>query len=269
MPNDTPDIGPLYRIMARLRSEDGCPWDRQQDHETLKPYLIEEAYEVIEAIDGGDAHTLCEELGDLLLQIVFHSRLAEEVDAFGLDDVIEAICEKMIRRHPHVFGDERAETPNDVRDRWEQIKAAEGRSLFDGTPRSLPALLRAQRVSEKASGVGFDWSSYRQVLDKVREELGELEEALAHFEDSDDARARRAVVDELGDLLFATSSLARHLGIVGEDALRSATYRFERRFAEVQKLATQSERRLEDCDEAELDALWERAKLELSRRVDG
>lgn len=260
MKQRAPDIARLHDIMARLRADDGCPWDREQTHETLKPYLIEEAYEVIEAIEAGQASRLCEELGDLLLQIVFHARLAEEIGAFDLSDVIDSISEKMVRRHPHVFGEEQADSVDAVWHRWEQIKVAEGRSLFGGTPRSLPALLRAQRIGEKASGVGFDWTSHRPVLDKVREELDELTRALGE----PDGR----VFDELGDLLFSIANLARHLEIGAEDALRCATNRFEDRFARARRFAEEAGRTLEQCDETELDELWERAKAVERRARD-
>jgi tetrapyrrole methylase family protein/MazG family protein len=266
----TPDITRLHRIMAALRAENGCPWDRAQTHDSLKPYLIEEAYEVVEAIDAGDDSLLCEELGDLLLQIVFHARLAEEAGEFGLGEVIDAVSDKMVRRHPHIFGDaaqregdgdsgepiSRVDTPEAVHDQWEQIKRAEGRAIFGGLPQTLPALMRARRVSEKAAGVGFDWSSADKVLDKVREELEELVEAL------DDSPVR--AFEELGDVLFALVNLGRHLEVSAEDALRQATRRFERRFHRTEDIARRDGRQLTDCDDAELDRLWGRAKAELA-----
>jgi MazG family protein len=256
-----PDIRPLYEIMARLRAEQGgCPWDLEQTHESLRPYLIEEAYEVLEALDKRRPQALCEELGDLLLQIVFHARLAEEDGEFDLGDVIGGISDKMVRRHPHVFGGDEARDAQAVRDRWEQIKVGEGRSLFGGTPRTLPALLRAQRIGEKAAGVGFDWPSLPPVLEKVREELAELEHeiAVSPAEGLGDPRGR--VFAELGDLLFSLTNLARHLGQVAEDALREATERFEERFEEVRRQAGAEGRALEACSLEELDAYWEEAK---------
>jgi tetrapyrrole methylase family protein/MazG family protein len=258
-PQQRPDIGRLYDIMARLRAPDGCPWDREQTHESLKPYLVEEAYEVMEAIDAESPPDLCEELGDLLLQIIFHAQLAEEEGQFHLGDVIDAISEKMVRRHPHVFGHESIETSDEVLDRWEEIKLAEGRTLFGGTPKALPALLRAQRIGEKASGVGFDWSEISGVLAKVHEELGELETALEE--------GPQRIFEETGDLLFAITSLSRHLDIVAEDALRQATSRFEDRFIEVERLSAERGKTLRECDEAELDRLWEAAKAALRDQV--
>jgi MazG family protein len=264
-----PDITPLWKIMARLRAkEGGCPWDLEQSHESLRPYLIEEAYEVLEALDRRRPQALCEELGDLLLQIVFHAQLAEEAGEFDLGDVIAGISDKMVRRHPHVFGGDRAEDARAVRDRWEEIKVAEGRSLFGGTPRSLPALLRAQRIGEKAAGVGFDWPSLPPVLEKVREELAELEHeiAVAPAESLGDPRGR--VFAELGDLLFSLTNLSRHLGQVAEDALREATERFEVRFEEVRRRAAGAGRALEECSLEELDAYWEDAKRSVALEED-
>ena len=247
-----PNVTRIYEIMAKLRSPGGCPWDLKQTHESLKPYLLEEAYEVLEAIDADDPLELCEELGDLLLQIVFHSRLAEEQQQFDLSDVIRAISEKMLRRHPHVFADESATTPQEVRDRWEELKREEGRSIFAGLPAHLPALLRAQRVGEKAANIGFDWKSVKPVLAKVKEELNELTDEM----ETESGR----ISEELGDLLFALTNLARHLSIDAEGALRASTLRFERRIRAVQRLAEDGDVKLEDCDEGELDELWEQVK---------
>lgn len=250
------DIESLHRIMARLRSPDGCPWDRAQTHETLRPYLIEEAYEVIDALEAGNSTELCEELGDLLLQIVFHAQLAEERNEFGLGDVIRSINEKMIRRHPHVFGAESATNSAEVHSRWEELKRAEGRGLFDGLPKHLPALLRAQRVGEKVSNLGFDWAEIQPVVDKIREELDELEAEFGAEESRVDA--------ELGDVLFAITNLARHLEVNAESALSGSTARFERRFLEVQSIASERGRDLRDCPLAELDEMWEQAKRTLT-----
>jgi tetrapyrrole methylase family protein/MazG family protein len=178
-------FGELVRIMARLRGENGCPWDREQTHQSIKPYFVEETYEVLEAIDEGDADKLCEELGDVMLQVVFHARMAEEAELFQIGDVLQAITEKLVRRHPHVFGTVQADTAQEVLFNWEQIKKTERQnakghaSLLDGVPRELPALLRAHRLQEKASRVGFDWKEARDVLAKVEEELVELRAAIA------------------------------------------------------------------------------------------
>jgi len=250
--------------MSRLRSPDGCPWDREQTHESLRPYLIEEAYETLEAIDLGDPAALREELGDLLLQIVFHAQLAEETGAFSLTEVINGISDKMVRRHPHVFGDESASSADEVRDRWEQIKQAEGKTVFGGLPRSLPALLRAYRVGEKAANRGFDWRSVPPVFEKVREELAELAAELS----DETARGQRRRTEELGDVLFAVANLARHLEIQPEDALRASTSRFEQRFQRVLDSASRQGVDLQELDDDALDALWERVKREMKHGDD-
>lgn len=247
-----PDIGRLHSIMAQLRGPEGCPWDREQTHASLKPYLIEEAYEVIDAIDEGAGATLSEELGDLLLQIAFHAQLADEEGRFNLADVIDGISDKMVRRHPHVFGAETASSAEQVRDRWEEIKRGEGRRLFGGLPNHLPALLRAQRVGEKAANIGFDWRSPEPVLAKVKEELRELEDEFG----GDPTR----IHDELGDLLYAVANLARHLGMNAEEALRGATRKFEGRVEQVQTLAEGRGIELTEVDDSVLDGLWEEVK---------
>ncbi len=257
MSSESPlDIESLHRIMARLRAPDGCPWDRAQTHESLRPYLIEEAYEVIDALETKDSNALCEELGDLLLQIVFHAQLAEERDEFDLGDVIRSINDKMVRRHPHVFGDESAANSSEVRDRWEELKRAEGRGLFAGLPRHLPSLLRAQRVGEKVANLGFDWPEIQPVIDKIREELDELE---AEF-----GAEQPRIEAELGDVLFAITNLARHLEVNAESALSGSTARFERRFLEVQSIASERGKDLRECPLAELDEMWEQAKRTLT-----
>jgi len=248
----------LIAIMARLRGPGGCPWDREQSHASIKPYLIEEAYEVVEAIERADDEDLCSELGDLLLQIVFHAQMASEAGRFTINDVVEAINEKLIRRHPHVFADAKVGDSDDVVRNWSRIKAEErihsaDRSALAGVPRSMPALLRAQRLGDKASGVGFDWASAAGVLAKVREELEELEEAIA----AADAAATEA---ELGDLLYAITSLARHLQIRAEDALTGASDRFSRRFRRMEEKLEQEGRELRDTRAEEKDALWEEVK---------
>lgn len=223
----------LVAVMARLRGEGGCPWDREQTPKTLKTYLLEETYETLEAIDGGDPAKLREELGDLLLQVVFLSQIATERGEFDVDEVAAGISEKLIRRHPHVFGGESAADAREAIGRWEEIKNEERRvsgdgSVLSGVPTALPALLRAHRIADKASMVGFDWASAEEVLGKVEEEIAELREALA-------ARDQAAAEEELGDLLFAVASAARHAGVDPEMALQSANRKFTDRFRRVEE----------------------------------
>jgi tetrapyrrole methylase family protein/MazG family protein len=248
----------LVRIMHRLRAPGGCPWDREQSHESIKPYLIEEAYEVAEAIEARDDAELCTELGDLLLQIVFHAEMASETQRFAIADVIQAISEKMVRRHPHVFADVEVSGADEVLRNWSRIKAEERRDSDDasalaGVPRAMPALLRAQRLGEKAAHAGFDWATPRGVLAKLREELDEIDAALV-------AGDHAAAQAELGDLLFAATSLARHLDGSAEDALRQAADRFERRFRHVEAALTEAGNEMRNASPADLDALWEAAK---------
>jgi MazG family protein len=254
----------LVAIMERLRGPGGCPWDREQSHQSLKAYLIEEAYEVLETIDAGDDAALCEELGDLLLQVVFHAELGREGGRFSIDDVVRAISEKLVRRHPHVFGDVEAKDADAVLRNWAKLKAAERRekgvaepSALDGVPANLPALLRAQRLGEKAAGVGFDWARVDAVLAKVQEEIGELRAELA------DPVRRKA---ELGDLLFSLAQLARHLEADAEDSLRAACGRFVTRFHHVE--AALRARGIEPgaASAEELDRLWEEAKRDEKAR---
>jgi len=260
----TPPLDRLLAIMARLRDpEHGCPWDRDQDFATIAPYTIEEAYEVADAIARGDMRSLKEELGDLLLQVVFHSRMAEEAGLFAFDDVATAIADKMERRHPHVFGDARIATAAAQTEAWEAQKAAERRdhardagnahSVLDGVALALPALLRAAKVQSRAARIGFDWPQARPVFDKLAEEIAELK---AEFEASADA-AR--LEDELGDVLFAAANLARKLDIDPEAALRHATAKFERRFRHVEALAAEQ---AVGADLDKLDALWNEVKRE-------
>ncbi|HZR81948.1 MAG TPA: nucleoside triphosphate pyrophosphohydrolase [Candidatus Binatia bacterium] len=259
----------LVGIMARLRAPGGCPWDREQDHRSIRKYVLEEAYEVAEAIDRGDAHELCGELGDLLLQVVFHAEMAREAGTFDIADVCRAICDKMERRHPHVFGDVRVEGAADVLHNWERIKAGErgpAASAIDGVPRSLPALQRAERLGEKAGRVGFDWPGPEEVLAKVDEERAELGRAIA-------AGDRAAVEEEIGDLFFAAASLARKLDLEPELALARALDRFEARFRCAEETARASGRPLADRSAEELDRLWRDAKRQLAgaatRRLAG
>ena len=249
----------LVEIMARLRL--GCPWDREQTHRTLVPYLIEEAYEVVEAVENDDADALCEELGDLLLQIVFHSQVATETGKFTVADVVDALSNKMIRRHPHVFGDAVIEDVDAQWRNWEQLKALEKtglrrKSRLDGIPKHLGALQRGQRMQEKASRVGFDWPGVDGVLEKLHEELRELAEA--RREKQDDPHVR----EELGDVLFTLANLARTLGIDAETAMRQANEKFYRRFAFMEERAAADGKSLSDLTLDELEELWQLAKTQ-------
>lgn len=248
----------LVGIMARLRGPGGCPWDREQDHETLKPYLIEEAYEAVEAVDSGDSAKLCAELGDVLLQVVFHARVAEELGSFDIHAVCDRINEKLIYRHPHVFGDVEVTGSDEVLSNWERLKRAEKESasresVLDGIPAVLPALKRAADMQKKASKVGFDWPDIEGPLEKVAEEQAELDQARASGD-------RTATAGEFGDLLFALVNVARFLDIDAEDALRMACDRFASRFRCVEQQAREMGRELSEMTLAEMDVLWERAK---------
>jgi nucleoside triphosphate diphosphatase len=260
MPIEQPPrpIDRLLAIMARLRDPvGGCPWDLQQDFATIAPYTIEEAYEVADAIERADLAALKDELGDLLLQVAFHARIAEEAGHFAFDDVAEAISDKMVRRHPHVFGDAAIATVAAQNEAWEAHKAAERQaagaadSVLDGVATALPALLRAAKLSRRAARIGFDWPDARAVIAKLAEEIGELEAEL----DGDAAPA--AVEEEIGDLLFAAANLARKLEIEPETALRRASVKFERRFRRVEALARA---RGIGPDLDALEALWQEVK---------
>ena len=252
-------FGELVQIMARLRGENGCPWDREQTHASIKPYLLEETYEVLESIDENDPAKLEEELGDLALQIVFHAQMADEAGLFTIADVLRGINEKLRRRHPHIFGDVKADTAQEVLFNWEQIKKlerekAQGRaSLLDGVPRELPALLRAHRLQEKASRVGFDWNEARQVFQKVEEELAELRAAM-ESEQPDRMEA------ELGDLLFSLVNLGRFIAVNPEDALRKTIARFIARFQYIEEELARRGTAPGQVTLAEMDALWAEAK---------
>jgi tetrapyrrole methylase family protein/MazG family protein len=254
----------LVAIMTRLRGEGGCPWDREQTHESLVPYAIEEAYEVKEAIDRSDMDSLREELGDLLLQVVFHAQLARETGRFDVDDVARAICAKLIGRHPHVFGDVEVGSSAEVLQNWEQIKLGEKRerqeepSRLSGVPKELPALLRAHRVQEKAARVGFDWEHVRDVFAKVREEIAELESAVEQGQTA-------PIKAEIGDLLFALVNLSRFLNVQSELALHDTIERFIERFRHIEQRAAEQVRQLEDMTLAEMDALWDEAKRQGKR----
>lgn len=277
----------LIRIMERLQEPGGCPWDLEQTHESLKPYMIEEAYEALDAIDRNDLEHLAEELGDVLLQVIFHSVLAARTHGvFRIDDVANAAAAKMVRRHPHVFGDFEAKTAADVLQNWEQLKARERQekadeqrargngnetesdprtggageetsarpaSVLSGVPVGLPALLKSQRMQEKAARVGFDWPDPLQVLDKVEEELGELRRAIAS---GDRPHAR----EELGDLFFSLVNLARFLDVDAEDSARLAAEKFRRRFTHLETRAAQAGRSLKEMTLEEMDAFWNEAK---------
>jgi tetrapyrrole methylase family protein/MazG family protein len=249
----------VVEIMARLRM--GCPWDREQTHRTLVPYLIEETYEVVEAIEAGDLDSLCEELGDLLLQIVFHSQVASETGKFGIADVVDALSNKMVRRHPHVFADAVIEDVDAQWRNWEKLKALEKtglkrKSRLDGIPKHLGALQRGQRMQEKASRVGFDWPNVDGVLEKLTEELRELAEA--RREKQDDARVR----EELGDVFFTLANLSRALGIDAETAVRQANEKFYKRFSFMEMRAAAEGKTLSDLSLDELEDLWQLAKTQ-------
>jgi tetrapyrrole methylase family protein/MazG family protein len=261
-PEDADPFRRLVAIMERLLSPYGCPWDREQTHATLRPYVIEEAYEVVEAIDTNDWEELRSELGDLGLQIVFHSALARREERFDVDDVYRAICEKLIRRHPHVFGDVEADDAGTVLRNWESIKKSEREakgavdapvSHLDGVPVALPALQRAERLQAKAARAGFDWETIGPVWDKIEEELHELREI---SEGGDPDRLE----DELGDILFAVVNLARFLHVHPEQALQRTNAKFRRRFHHIEARARELGRRLEDMTLEEMDGFWNEAK---------
>lgn len=245
----------LAGIMARLRGEGGCPWDREQDHATLKPYLVEETYEVLEAIEAGSADKLREELGDLLLQVVFHARIAEESGRFSLADVAKTISDKLMRRHPHVFGQVEVDGVAGVLANWERIKGDEygheRTSALAGVPSALPALMLSEKLQAKAAKVGFDWPEIGGALAKVREEMAEFQAEL-EAENRNMERLR----DELGDLLFAVVNVARFLAIDAEDALRQTVQKFINRFEYIEAMAAAKGRRLTEMTLEEMDALW-------------
>lgn len=258
------DIARLIEIMAALRDkETGCPWDIEQTFATIAPYTIEEAYEVAEAIARGDMGDLKDELGDLLLQVVYHAQMAAETGAFTFPDVVEAITTKLIRRHPHVFGDEEAKAAGHAKGVWERVKAEEKRergkavpkaeSVLDGVPVALPSLIRAVKLQEKASTVGFDWNDPKAVLAKLREEIGEIESEL-------DEATHDRLEDEVGDLLFAAANLARHLKVDADQALRRTNTKFARRFNAIEMALATKGRAPADATLDEMEALWQAAK---------
>lgn len=246
----------LVEIMEILRSEKGCPWDKVQTHDTLKRYLLEETYELIEAIENKEPKAIKEELGDLLLQIVFHSQIAKEEDNFNINDVIETITQKMISRHPHVFGEAEFKTPQEVLAQWDDRKKEEGKlheSILEGIPLALPALLRAYKIQSRVSKVGFDWESAQGVIEKIKEELKEVQEAI-------DSNDKTKIEEEIGDLLFSIVNLARFLKIDPETALRKTNRKFEERFKKLEKIAQQKDKSLKDMTLNEMDSLWEEIK---------
>ena len=262
-------IGDLLAVMAALRTPGtGCPWDLEQTFKTIAPYTIEEAYEVADAIERGDLADLKDELGDLLLQVVYHARIAEEQQAFAFGDVTDAITTKMIRRHPHVFGSAAERAAGAAPGFWERIKAAERAdalqagsasepSILDGVPAGLPALTRALKLQNKAASVGFDWPSLGPVFDKLKEELGELEDVLVGGEAASD---RTKIEEEIGDLLFVVANVARHLKVDPEAALRAANQKFTRRFHAIERKLAQDGRTPAQSTLAEMDLLWDQAK---------
>jgi MazG family protein len=266
----------LVAIQKRLRDPGGCPWDREQTHHTLRTYLIEEAYEVLDALESGDDEKFVEELGDLLLQVTFHSQIASEEGRFEVSDVIRAVHEKMIRRHPHVFGEKRAKDSAEVLKNWHRIKAQERRakesaepsaaterkpeSALDGVPRAIPATLEGLQLTKKAARTGFDWDDAAGIFDKMREETGEIENALK-------SGNQPKVEEELGDLLFAAVNLARFLHVDPEIALKNANAKFVRRFHEMERLAANSGRKFDDVPRSEKEELWNAAKLSETSRI--
>ncbi len=266
MKADQTSLVELLDIMARLRDrERGCPWDLEQTFATIAPYTIEEAYEVADAIERNDLRDLKDELGDLLFQVVFHARMAEEAGAFAFADVARAICDKMLRRHPHVFGDQKVEGSAEQTKRWEEIKreervanvAAAGAGVLDDVPVGLPALTRAAKLGKRAAGVGFDWPDVAGVRAKVNEELAELDEAAAQ-------RDEAAIGAEMGDLLFTIANWCRHLELDPETCLRAANAKFATRFRAVERAVASEGRAWQSYDAAELDALWAQAKARSS-----
>lgn len=246
--------------MARLRTPDGCPWDREQTFDSIKPYTLEETYEVIDAIDARDWRGLAEELGDFMLQAVFYAQMAEEAGHFSIRDSLDAINTKLIRRHPHIFGESKADTADDVKKRWDEIKLEEKKAkgeapklLLDGVSRSQPALMEATQISSKAAGAGFDWDNADQVLEKLEEELHELAEARKQA-------SHEEIEGEIGDLFFVLVNLARFMQVDPEQALRKSNAKFRRRFAHVERELAARGKKLEDSNVPEMEGLWQEAK---------
>ena len=247
----------LVGLMKRLRAPGGCPWDREQTYESLKPFVIEEAYEVVDAIDRDDRAALVEELGDFLLQAVFLSELGREEGTFEIDDAITAIHDKLVRRHPHVFADAKADTADQVLTNWEKLKGAERKEkkegILSGVPQSLPGLLKASRLTEKAARVGFDWENVDDIFRKIDEEVAELREAV-------EAGDKRHVEEEVGDLFFTLANIARRMDINPEEAVQRTNRKFKSRFEYVERRVHESGKSFDDMTLAEMDALWEEAK---------
>jgi tetrapyrrole methylase family protein/MazG family protein len=246
----------LVDIMTLLRSNYGCPWDKVQTSESIKPYLIEETYEVIEAIDEKDPVKMKEELGDLLLQVVFHAQIAKDRGEFDINDVIDKISDKMVSRHPHVFGDAKFETPEEVTKQWQDRKREEGKlkdSALEGVPKELPSLLRAHRLQSRAAKVGFDWAKVEDVFGKLDEELEEFKEAL-------EKKDKKEIEDELGDIFFVLVNISRFVGVNAEEALRKTISKFISRFRYIEMTAADEGRQLSDMTLEEMDALWNEAK---------
>ena len=249
----------LVETMARLRAPGGCPWDREQTFDSIKPYTLEETYEVLDAIDRREWGELAEELGDFMLQAVFYAQMASEEKLFEIGDALDAINTKLIRRHPHVFGEQSAETAGDVKRIWGEVKAAEKKDkgkadgLLAGVPRALPALVEAQQISSRAAGAGFDWENPEQVLDKLHEELGEFAEARRNASPDE-------LENEMGDLLFVLVNLARFVKVDPEQALRRTNTKFRKRFAHIESRLAERGRKLEDSNIEEMEALWQEAK---------
>jgi MazG family protein len=260
----------LVEIMATLRGPDGCPWDKQQDFNSLKPMLVEEVYEVLEAVENNDSEGLSEELGDLLLHVVFHAQLGKETCQFDIDTVIGKISDKLVRRHPHVFGGQTASTPEEVIKNWEAIKAQEKaeklknrtpeqRSLLEGIPSKLPAIHEAHQISSRAARVGFDWPDVNGIFDKLQEEVRELKEVISS---SGSEEKRDRLEDEIGDMLFVIVNIARYLKIDSESALKRANRKFKSRFQYMEKELAGQGKTLDQTSLDEMDALWQKAKSE-------
>ena len=264
----------LVAVQARLRAPGGCPWDREQTHLTLRTYLIEEAYEVLDAIENGSSQDLAEELGDLLLQVLFHADMARETGVFDISHVIKGIHDKMVRRHPHVFGNVKAETSGEVLKNWAQLKAKEKQaasrkeaappnpapSALEGVPRNLPALLEAYQMTRRAAQVGFDWERVEGIFEKLKEETAELQAAL-------ETSNRHAAEEEVGDILFSVVNLARFLGLDPEVTLKHSNLKFKIRFREMEREASRSRQRLSDLSKEKLEQLWEAAKAKAKARA--
>jgi tetrapyrrole methylase family protein/MazG family protein len=258
-------LAEVVHVMGRLRAADGCPWDREQTHQSLKRYLVEEAAEFLDAIDDQNDAAIRDELGDVLMQVIFHAEIAAEQGRFDIQDVARGLCEKLIRRHPHVFGQAQANTPDKVVIQWDRIKQQERKntslgqeshkSVLHGIPRHLPALQRAQKVQDKAAKAGFDWPSAKGILDKIEEELMEVRQAMT-------AGDKTAAGEEIGDLLFAVAKLSRFLGLPPEEALHKTTDKFSRRFLCMERWLQEQGKSMESSTLAELEPLWQRAKSE-------